>query len=107
MLDRHHVAAIHRREEADAGIDRLVAQRARLQAAHQNGAGPAIALGAALLGAGEPPVEAQKIQQRARGSNIGQRDLAVVEQEPDLVSLRHSNPSGFHDSPQDNAIDFR
>eukprot|EP01035_Chromulina_nebulosa_P065755 gene65755-89973_t len=53
MLDRQQLAAIERRQEADAGIDSLVAQPPAIEPADDDGTGAAIALGAALLAAGQ------------------------------------------------------
>ena len=62
MLDRDDVATVARGEEADAGIDRFVMQMPVMQPADQNGAGTAIPLGTAFLGAGQATVQPQEIQ---------------------------------------------
>ena len=59
---------IERGEEADAGVDRLVAQRLPASAADEHGAGAAVALGAAFLGAAEPAVQPQVVEQRVGSS---------------------------------------
>ena len=62
MLDRQQLAAVQRRQEADAGIDRLVAQPSAIEPADDDGAGAAIALGAAFLAAGTRAVIAQPVE---------------------------------------------
>src|SRR3546814_4341182 len=47
------LAAVQRAEELDAGVHRLVAQPLPLRARHHHRAGAAVALVAALLGAGQ------------------------------------------------------
>ena len=53
MFHRHHMAAVERTEKADAGIDAFIDEPARRKLAHQHGAGSAIALRAAFLGAAQ------------------------------------------------------
>jgi hypothetical protein len=89
MLDRDHMAAIDRGQKPDAGIDRAIAEALGPKPPDQHGAGPAIALGAALLGAGEALIEAQEIEQGLVRSNLGQRDVAPVENETDIGAMRH------------------
>ena len=55
--------ALYLPEQQNAGIDRAVFQRAFLESCQLYRAGPAIALVAAFLGAGQALLEAQKIQQ--------------------------------------------
>ena len=66
ILDRQQCAAIEGGQEPDAGIDRLEGQLTALKLAHDHGAGAAIALGAAFLGAGAMQVFAQMLQHGAR-----------------------------------------
>ena len=63
-LDRDHVPAVHLRQRHQAGGDRLVADGIVCQLSDQDGAGAAVALLAALLGAGQPLAVAQEIQQQ-------------------------------------------
>ena len=85
MLDGDDVAAVAGGEEADAGVHRLIDHRAVVQAPDQHRAGAAVALGAAFLGAGEAPAEAQEIQQRVAGTGLGQLDFGVVQKKTDHV----------------------
>ena len=92
MLDGDHMATIERGQKANTGIDRLIPQHAAGEPPDQHGAGAAIALGAAFLGAGQSPVEAQEIEQGLRGRDIGQRHRRPVEQKTDLVAAVHLVP---------------
>jgi hypothetical protein len=80
--------------QPDAAVDRLVADRFALAArpgrdlAQHDGAGTAVALAAAFLGAGCAQVFAQHFQQRALGWYIVQRD--------DLAAPDESEGLGFH-----------
>ena len=89
MFHRHHMTAVAGGQEPDAGIDRLIAEPLRPEPSDQNRAGPAIALGAALLGAGQPAVEAQEVEQGLAGPHIRDADLAPVQQKPDLATMLH------------------
>ena len=60
MFDRHHMAAIHRGEETDAGIDRRIGETIVGQPSDENGAGAAIARAAAIFGAGQVGRVAQR-----------------------------------------------
>lgn len=51
MFHRHDMRAVQRTEEADTGIYAFIDQAAGRKSADQNGAGTAIAFGAAFLGA--------------------------------------------------------
>ena len=86
MLDGDDVAAMARGEKADAGVDRLVMQMAVMQPAHQNRAGAAIALGAALLGAGQAQVQSQKVQKRVARAGLGQADLGIVQKKAQFAA---------------------
>nr|GEU28080.1 hypothetical protein [Tanacetum cinerariifolium] len=68
VFDRKQRLAIERGRELDAGIDRLHVQLAgRIEAADDHGAGAAIALGAAFLGAGGVQVFAQVLEHGSSG----------------------------------------
>ena len=64
ILDRDQLCAVDLAEQRDAGIDRLMHQAAVALARHHHGAGAAIALRAAFLGAGRTLLKAQPIKQR-------------------------------------------
>ena len=89
MFDRHHMAAIHRGEETDAGIDRRIGETIVGQPSDENGAGAAIAFRAALLRAGQASIKAQKVEERSIGGDIGQGDVPTVQNEPDFATMRH------------------
>ncbi len=78
MLDGHDVTEIHRGQQPDAGVDRLVAQSARVPPSHQHRAGAAIALRAALLGAAQ-----------ARGRAAGNRATCPRPPPPSAGSPAH------------------
>jgi hypothetical protein len=84
-LDRHHLLAVERRHEADARVDRAVAHRAAVRLAHDHGAGAAVALGAALLGAAAPERAAKVLQQRGGRGRVARLDDLAVEQEPGVA----------------------
>ena len=65
-LDGEHRLARDRRQEPDAGVDRLPGEtsRRRRRLGQDDRAGAAVAFGAAFLGAGELPVLAQPLEQR-------------------------------------------
>ena len=79
-LDRDHVPAVHLRQRHQAGGDRLVADGVARQVAHQDGAGAAVALLAAFLGAGQPLVVAQEVQQQ-QPRRSGRLHQPVIEDE--------------------------
>src|SRR5690606_40741881 len=60
---------------------------------HQHGAGPAIALRAAFLGAAQPPLQPQPVEQGRLRPHIGDGDLLAIEEKPNGVAgLRHRCP---------------
>ena len=65
MLNREHMAGIKRRDEADASVDRSIAQRTVLDPPDQNRARAAVALRASFLGSGQAPIDAQPIEKRS------------------------------------------
>ena len=83
MFDGHDMTTVTGGEEADAGIHRLIAQDAPMQPPGQHRAGPAVTLGAAFLGAGQVARQAQEIQQRVVGRNLGQADFGIVQKKAD------------------------
>ena len=66
VLDRDDLGAVGLAGEQDAGIDRLVDEALAAQPPQHHRAGAAIALGAALLGAGRALGQAQIVEQRQR-----------------------------------------
>ena len=84
MLDRNDMGGMARGQQPDAGVHRLIDQPCGGQASRKHRAGAAIALGAALLGAGHPARKAQMIQQRVRSADLCQGDLGVVQKKPQL-----------------------
>ena len=88
MLDRDDMAAMARGKEADAGVHRLIAQPAVMQASDQHRAGAAVALGAAFLGAGQAAVQAQEVQQRIAGADLVQADRGVVQKKAQFLAHR-------------------
>jgi hypothetical protein len=79
-LDGAHRLAVQLRQEQDAGIQRPAAGRV----GQHDGAGAAIALVAALLGAFQPAVLAQPVQQRPRRRRIADPDRRAVQQKRNL-----------------------
>ena len=84
MLDGDDVAGVERAHEADAGIHALIDQLAGDKLANQNRTGAAIPFGAAFLRAFQRTRQAQPVEQRLVGRDIGQRDIAAVEDEAQL-----------------------
>ena len=70
MFDRHQMRAMHGAQQPDAGIDALVGQAVIGQAPDEDGTGAAVAFGAAFLGPGQPPPQAQIIEQGFRRAEI-------------------------------------
>ena len=91
-LDGHHVLAVHLGQRHQAGGDRLVADGVPLQLPDQDRAGAAVALLAALLGAGQPLAVAHKVQHQQTGRSRGLH-LPVVEDE--ARARRHRVRPGF------------
>ena len=86
VLHRHHMAAVDGGKEPDAGIDRLVGEALCRQAADQHRAGAAIALRAALLGAGEAAGKADVVEQGVVRADFAETDLVVIEKEADVAA---------------------
>ena len=80
MLHRHHMTAMERPHEADAGIDAFIGKCAiRPDTPDQHRAGTAIALRAAFLGALQRPVKPQEIEQRFARTDGMKLDSRVIE----------------------------
>ncbi len=83
-VDRQHAGAIELRQQHQAGIDRLVVQAIAVRPADHDGAGAAVAFGAAFLGAGQAGVEPQPVE-RGRGRRHARHGARLaVEQEADV-----------------------
>ncbi len=84
VLDGDDLAPVQHGQELDAGVDRADDHRAGgVALAQAHGAGAAVALGTALLGAGEPPLVAEPVQQRRGRRQVRDLDRGAVEQESD------------------------
>ena len=93
MLDRHHMAAVKRPQEADAGIDRFIDQLVAGQPADEHRTGAAIALGAAFFAAAQPLVQPEIVEQRLGGRKGRKLDRRVIEDEAERrPDLRHQLP---------------
>ena len=79
--------AVEHRQEEDAGIDRAPLDRVAVQLAEQHGAGAAIALGAAFLGAGAAERVAQIVEDGGGGIGVFDLDHLAVEEEADHLGL--------------------
>jgi hypothetical protein len=64
ILDGDEFRAVDLAQQQDAGIDRLVMHAPVPQASERHGAGAAITLGAAFLGAEMPLIEPQVVKKR-------------------------------------------
>src|SRR3546814_14434442 len=80
------LAAVQRAEELDAGVHRLVAQPLPLRARHHHRAGAAVALVAALLGAGQVLDLAQVVEHRHGRVEAREPARLVVQPEADLAT---------------------
>jgi len=90
ILDRGDAAAVDRGEQPDAGADRLVDDATAAQPGEQHGAGAAIALVAALLGAGPAFHPAQPVEQGGGGCDPDH--LAEFLTEPEADDPPHQLP---------------
>jgi hypothetical protein len=81
VLDGQELAAVQRRHEADAGIDRAVAQPAVFGLGDDDAARPAIALGTALLGAPPEGVAPEPFEHGERRVDGLERDRLVPQKE--------------------------
>ena len=86
-LDGLQRLAVEHRQEEDAGIDRAPFDRVAVQLAEQHGAGAAIALGAAFLGAGAAQRVAQIVEDGGGGIGVLDLDHLAVEEEADHLGL--------------------
>ena len=89
MLNRQQLLSIQRRNEQNAGIHRLMPS---LPIHQHHGAGPAVPLGAAFLGAAQPLRPAQIFQHGHRRVHVPQRPLLLPELEMNGVAHRAAGP---------------
>src|SRR5688572_25344840 len=87
-LDGPHRLAIDLPQQSNAGIHRLATAVGALQ---HDGAGATIALGAAFLGAAEPAMLAQPVEQRRHRRQAVKLHRLVVEDK--TYAVRHANDS--------------
>jgi hypothetical protein len=87
-LDGPHRLAIDLPQQGNAGIHRLATAVGALQ---HDGAGATIALGAAFLGAPEPAMLAQPVEQRRHRRQAVELHRLVVEDK--TYAVRHANDS--------------
>jgi hypothetical protein len=85
-FDGEQGAAVQHRGEQDAGVDRTEADLAVLQFAQHHGAGAAVALRAALLGAGAAQVVTQQVEHRQRRVDVGEFADLAIQQESDRAA---------------------
>src|SRR5688500_5521764 len=85
-LDGPHRLAVDLAQQRDAGIHRLATAVGAFQ---HDGAGAAIALGAALLGAPEPAMLTQPVEQRGHRRQAVELHRLVVQDKTNAV--RHAN----------------
>ena len=112
MLDRHDMAAVERAEEADAGVDALIDELAAGELADQHGAGAAIALRAAFLGAAQRTAQPQIVEQRLVRADVGSATSSPLRMKRSSVrtfgfamlsfpcrsNSRRARPAAAHDS---------
>ncbi len=81
MLDGHHMGGVQRADEADAGVDRLILQPTADEPPDQHRAGTTIAFRAAFLGARQPALQTQEVEQRLGRIEAGKGDVFAVQDE--------------------------
>jgi hypothetical protein len=91
MLDGGDAPAFQHRQQQDAGIDRVAAHRVALARPDHDRAGPAIALRAAFLGAGQAFGAAQILQERGRGIDVPQTLRFTVQDKGKMIAHRPGN----------------
>ena len=89
MLDGDHMATVERRQKPDAGIDGLIFQNAAGQPANQHRAGAAVAFRTAFLGACQPALQTQVVEQGLVGRCIRNSYVGAVQQKPDFRAVGH------------------
>ena len=87
ILHRQQLLAVQRADELDAGIDRAIAQAVAVQLAQHHGAGAAIALAAAFLGADAALRAAQIVQHGRVGIDAAELAPLVAQKKPHRSAL--------------------
>ena len=85
ILNGDQLRAVDLAQQQDAGIDRRKGCRAAAAAGQHHGTGAAIALVAALFGAGRASLRAQPVEQGQTGREAGQGNLPSAKAEADLA----------------------
>jgi hypothetical protein len=91
IFDGDHMATVERADKPNAGIDGFVDKAASPERPDQHGAGAAVALGTALLRAGQPCLQSQIVQKSEVRRNRFQADEAFIEIEADVISDRYTH----------------
>jgi hypothetical protein len=99
VFDREQGLAVERGRELDAGIDRLQFQLAVFQRTDDHGAGAAVALGAAFLGAGAAQVLPQVLQDGLRRRHVAHFVDGVAEVKADRFGMLASDLTSVKDTP--------
>ncbi len=94
VLDGEDLAAVEGRHEADAGVDGLVPDAVAVQASDHDGAGAAVAFGAAFLGAGLAFGQAQPVEHRHRRIDAPDFLQLVAQQESHAIAHGCGSPRG-------------
>jgi hypothetical protein len=87
MLDCNDMLSVQRRQEDDAGIDRLIFNLVVIQFTDNNGTRAAVALGAAFLGTGQPFLQAEILQDGRGRRQVRNFSHFIVEYE--FYDVRH------------------
>ena len=93
VLDRQQLAAVQLADEPDAGVDRLVADAPVSEPPDRDRAGAAVALVAALLGAGPPLDQAQPVEHGQGRVDPIELPQLLAEQKSDLLAHGLASPS--------------
>ncbi|MCY1520609.1 hypothetical protein D9M68_553910 [compost metagenome] len=94
MLDGDDMGCLQRAEETDARVDGFIDEPVAGKPSDEHGASAAVALRTTFLGAGQPTLQPQVIEQGRGRCDVGKRDLAIVEDEADAsVWLGHATHS--------------
>src|SRR4029078_9532443 len=94
IIHRDDFLAVDLAHELNAAVHGLIADLALLQRAERDGAGTAIAFGAALLGAAGALLETQIVQHRIHWPNAGQLDDLAPPQKPYGMRFHLAPPAG-------------
>ena len=97
ILDRDELGAVELAEQQDAGVERLVGERAPFKPRQDNGARAAISLGAALLCSPRSHVLPQPIEDGRAGGELGESDVPVPETKAQRVARARWSSLKRHD----------